>query len=70
MNSGVGTRVTSVCWLRTRVHSVLWKKNNRFLRIGPPTAYPNWLRVKMPRGMPRALLSKLLEASAEMRLNS
>ena len=35
-----------VALLRTRVHSVLLKKNSLFLTIGPPIEYPNWLRVK------------------------
>src|SRR5215475_430963 len=56
--------------LLTRCHSVLLKKNSLFFKTGPPTEYPNWLRVYFPFGIPLALLSKSFEVSAETRLNS
>ena len=43
--------------LRTRNHSVLWKKNNLSLIAGPPTVYPKSLRVYSPLGRPAAALS-------------
>src|ERR1700682_3284012 len=37
--------------LRTRIHSVLLKKNNLFLITGPPRANPKLLRVNPPLGV-------------------
>ena len=44
-NAGSRMLCVMVALLRTRVHSVLLKKNSLFLMIGPPIEYPNWLRV-------------------------
>src|SRR5262245_21552919 len=53
-NCDVGTNANRVVLLRTRVHSVEEKKNILCLilgRIGPPTEYPNWLRVNPGLGV-------------------
>src|SRR5580698_1608737 len=67
---GSGMIAVRLAALRTRVHSVLVKKNSLFLLTGPPTEKPNWLRTKMGLSTPRALFSKELEARSETRLNS
>ncbi len=83
INWEVGTTESTSPALRMRVHSVLLKKKS-FLNLlvdgppspkcgrttGPPNVYPNWLRVKTPRGIPLALSKKPFDASREMRLNS
>src|SRR6266849_4850835 len=67
-----GSRMVS-CWgalLRTRIHSVLLKKNNLFLIAGPPSENPKLLRVNPPLGVPVASFWKVLADRAATRLNS
>src|SRR5580658_10399959 len=70
MSCGAGTTAVNSALLRTRVHSVLVKKNSLFFLTGPPIEKPNWLRTKTGLVIPYALSLKLLEAKSETRLNS
>src|SRR5262249_5756616 len=77
MKAGSGSKRMVCALLRIRVHSVELKKNILSFLIGPPTEYPNWLRVKtlFLTGLPVAgsmvsSFSGVFEARAETRLNS
>src|SRR5437016_3922534 len=70
INCGVAMVACCVATLRTRIHSGFAKTNSLSFLIGPPAENPKWLRVKTGLSIPLALLSKVLEASAETRLNS
>src|SRR5258708_297638 len=67
-----GSRILS--WsgaaLRTRIHSVLLKKNSLSFLIGPPTANPKLLRVNTPFFVPVASFCSVLAERYETRLNS
>ena len=56
--------------LRTRIHSVLLKKNSLSFLMGPPTANPKSFRVNTPFGVSVASFCSVLEDNADTRLYS
>src|SRR5438270_1317939 len=65
IRSGVGTQAKFVAALRTRVHSVLLKKNSLFLMTGPSAEKPKLLRSKTDFGTPNALFWKEFDEKRE-----
>src|SRR5262245_22877334 len=63
---GVGTRNVLASELRTRMDSNDPKKKVLSGTTGPPNEPPAWWRLKIARGYPRALFSKLLAARREL----